>query len=173
MSNSGYQAATPIVDPDLSILNVYKYKISDSSASTSSWVTKEVILQEEIDARGLRVYLSAYRPAGTFVDVYARLVYLTDAEVQSDWIKLVNSNEDMYSNQSNTSDYREFQYDLTELSNASKDYSSFQLKFEIRHATTSEINTLDLKDPLNSALPLSTAENIFAHIYDYRAIALT
>lgn len=173
MSNSGYQAATPIVDPDLSILNVYKYKISDSSASTSSWVTKEVILQEEIDARGLRVYLSAYRPAGTFVDVYARLVYLTDAEVQSDWIKLVNSNEDMYSNQSNTSDYREFQYDLTELSDASKDYSSFQLKFEIRHATTSEINTLDLKDPLNSALPLSTAENIFAHIYDYRAIALT
>ena len=162
MTNSGYQSATPIVDPDLSILNAYKYKISDSSASTSSWVTREVTLQEQLDANGLRVYLSAYRPAGTYVDVYARFVYPTDIEVQSDWIKLVNSNEDMYSNATNTLDYREYQYDLSSETN---EFSSFQLKFELRHATTSEINTLDLN--------VTPAENVFPHIFDYRAIALT
>ena len=31
MTNNGYQSSTPIVDPALSILNAYKYKISDSS----------------------------------------------------------------------------------------------------------------------------------------------
>ena len=162
MTNNGYQSATPIVDPDLSMLNAYKYKISDSGTSTSSWVTREVILQEQLDANGLRVYLSGYRPAGTYIDVYARFVYPTDIEVQSNWIKLANSNEDMYSNPSNTLDYREYQYDLSSETN---EFSSFQLKFELRHATTSEINTLDLN--------VSPAENLFPHIFDYRAIALT
>lgn len=162
MTNNGYQSATPIVDPALSILNAYKYKISDSSSATSSWVTREVTLQEQLDANGLRVYLSGFRPAGTFIDVYARFVYPTDIEVQSDWIKLVNSDEDMYSNPSNTLDYRQFQYDLSDESN---EYSSFQLKFELRHATSSEINTNDLN--------VTPAEHLFPHIYDYRAIALT
>ena len=162
MTNNGYQSATPIVDPDLSLLNAYKYKISDSGTSTSSWVTREVTLQEQLDANGLRVYLSGYRPAGTYIDVYARFVYPTDIEVQSNWIKLANSSEDMYSNPSNTLDYREYQYDLSSETN---EFSSFQLKFELRHATTSEINTLDLN--------VSPAENLFPHIFDYRAIALT
>jgi hypothetical protein len=229
MANNGYQSATPIVDPALSMLNVYRYKISDSGTLTSSWVTRKVVLQEQFDAKGLRVYLSAYRPAGTFVDVYARFVYPTDAEVQSNWIKLVNSSEDMYSNTSNTLDYREFQYDLSSEAN---DYSSFQLKFEMRHANTTEINDLDLVSAFpsvtrsktagsfvigttyritslgnttqaqwntaagtsgvtyavgdtftavgvgagngtaNSSI-ISPAENLFPHIYDYRAIALT
>ena len=162
MTNNGYQSSTPIVDPALSILNAYKYKISASSVATSSWVSKEITLQEQLDATGLRVYLSGFRPAGAYIDVYARFVYPTDIETQSDWIKLVNSDEDMYSNLSNTLDYREFQYDLADETN---DYSSFQLKFEMRHATSSEINDKDLN--------VTPAEHIFPHIYDYRAIALT
>ena len=162
MSNKGYQSATPIVDPDLSMLNVYKYKISDSSASTSSWVTRKVVLQEQLDATGLRVYLSAFRPAGTYVDVYARFTYPEDIETTSAWIKLVNSNEGMFSNATNTRDYREFQYDLSDETN---DYSTFQLKFELRHATSGELNANDL-----TVVP---GENVFPHISDYRAIALT
>ena len=156
MTNNGYQSATPIVDPDLSMLNAYKYKISDSGTSTSSWVTREVTLQEQLDANGLRVYLSGYRPAGTYVDVYARFVYPTDIEVQSNWIKLANSNEDMYSNPSNTLDYREYQYDLSSETN---EFSSFQLKFELRHATTTEINALDLVSAFPSVTRSTTAGN--------------
>lgn len=170
MSNGGYQSATPIVDPDLSILNVYKYKISDASNATSSWVTKEVTLQEQLDANGLKVLLSAYRPAGTFVDVYARFIYPQNIETQSAWIKLATDDGDMYSNPSNTLDYRQFEYNL---SNETNDYSSFQLKFELRHATTDEINVLNLEDPDNPGSPLTPGENLFPHVYDYRAIALT
>ena len=169
MTNNGFQSATPIVDPDLSILNAYRYKISDSSASTSSWVTREVVLQEQLDATGLRVYLSAYRPAGTYVDVYARFIYPEDVEKRSAWVKLVNSNEDMYSNVTNTQDYREFQYDLSSETN---DYSTFQLKFELRHATNAEIVANDLDSILGAGQSVP-GENIFPHVYDYRAIALT
>jgi hypothetical protein len=169
MTNNGFQSATPIVDADLSILNVYKYNISDNSSATSSWVTREVVLQEQLDATGMRVYLSAYRPAGTYVDVYARFVYPTDVEVKSDWIKLVNSSEDMYSNQSNTLDYREFQYDLSSETN---EFSTFQLRFEMRHATSNEINNSNDAGTTND-INVSPAENIFPHIFDYRAIALT
>ena len=75
----------------------------------------------------------------------------------------------MYSNVTNTQDYREFQYDLSSETN---DYSTFQLKFELRHATNAEIVANDLDSILGSGQSVP-GENIFPHVYDYRAIALT
>jgi hypothetical protein len=144
------------------MLNVYKYNIANTAALSSAWVTKEVVLAEQLDASGLKVLLSAFRPAGTFVDVYARFVYPTNVEVKSAWTLLANSNLDLYSNPSNTKDYREFEYTLPSETN---EYSTFQLKIVLRHATTAEINATDI-----TVVP---AANLFPHIFDYRAIALT
>ena len=164
MTNNGFTSASPIVDADLSILNVYKYQITSTASTTSNWVSKEVTLQEQLDANGMKVYLSAYRPAGTFIDAYVRFTYPTNVEVQSAWILLDNQNPDMYSNAANTKDYRQFEYALDEdtYTNA---YSSFQMKFVMRHATNAEIEA--------KSLVVSPALNLFPHIYDYRAIALT
>ena len=164
MNNGGYKAATPIVDADLSILNVYKYQITSTTSTTSKWITKEIVLQEQLDANGMKVYLSAYRPAGTFVDVYVRLTYPTNVEVQSDWIMLDNLNPDMYSNSANTKDYRQFEYTLDETAYPNS-YSSFQLKIVMRHATLQELDS--------KSLTVVPAVNLFPHVYDYRAIALT
>ena len=70
----------------------------------------------------------------------------------------------MYSSPVNTKDYREFEYNLTEAS-PPLEYSTFQLKYVLRHATSAELNASDL-----TVVP---AINIFPHLYDYRAIALT
>jgi len=164
MSNNGYKTATPIVDADLSILNAYKYHITNTATTSSNWVSREIVLQEQLDASGLKVFVSAYRPAGTFVDTYVRFTYPTNVEVQSDWILLDNADPEMYSNASNTKDYRLFEYNLNETT-YSDDFSSFQMKFVMRHATSSEIVASDLV--------VTPAVNIFPHIYDYRAIALT
>jgi hypothetical protein len=164
MTNNGFTSASPIVDADLSILNVYKYQITAAESTTSKWISKEVILQEQLDANGMKVFLSAYRPAGTFVDVYVRFTYPTNVEVQSGWIQLDNQNPDMYSNAANTKDYRQFEYTLDEVENTNE-YSSFQMKFVMRHATNAEIEA--------KSLVVSPAVNLFPHIYDYRAIALT
>ena len=169
MTNNGFVAATPILDSELSMLNVYKYNITDTEDTTSKWISKEVTLADNLDAIGLKVFLSAYRPAGTFIDVYARFVYPTDAENQSDWTQLTNNSEAVYCNLLNTRDYREFEYDLPTETN---EYSSFQIKIVLRHVTTNELNTFQLygADGVN---PITPGANIFPHVYDYRAIALT
>ena len=112
--------------------------------------------------------MSAYRPAGTFIDVYARFIYPQNIEQVSDWIKLNSDSAELYSNTSNTRDYREFEYNLDE-DTYTTEYRSFQLKFVLRHGVIGTGNELDTPE-LESIVP---DLNLFPHIYDYRAIALT
>ena len=168
MDNNSFSASTPIVDKSLSEINAYQYKITDNLSTTSSWVVKEVVLKEGLEADGLRVLLSGYRPPGTFIDVYTRFVYPENIESKSDWIKLDIADNDLYSNTSNTKDYRDFQYNLDETTYPDS-YRSFQLKFVLRHGTTgtsSELTTAELSS-------ITPDINLFPHIFDYRAIALT
>ena len=168
MSNNSYSASTPIIDKSLSEINAYQYRITDTLSTTSSWIAKEVVLKEGLEADGLRVILSAYRPPGTFVDVYARFVYPENIETKSDWIKLAIADNDLYSNTSNTKDYRDFEYNLDETVYPDN-YRTFQIKFVLRHGTTGTSGELDTAE-LSSITP---DINLFPHIFDYRAIALT
>jgi hypothetical protein len=169
MANNSYSSATPIVDKALSEINAYQYHITNSASSTSSWITKEVVLKEGLEADGIKVLLAAYRPAGTFVEAYARFVYPENIETKSAWIELDNANPDLYSNTSNTKDYRQFEYNLADSLERPNNFRSFQLKFVIRHGVTGAGNELDTPE-LGT---LSPDINLFAHIFDYRAIALT
>ena len=162
LENQGFSTTSPILDSDISILNVYQYYINDDVDKSSKYVSKEVILQEDMEAIGLKVYLSAYRPPGTMIDVYSRFVYSTDTDNVSDWIKLENENSDLYSNIANTMDYREFVYNLTD---ETKEYNSFQMKIVMRHPTTSEKE--------NQNITSTNSVSLFPHLYDFRAIALT
>lgn len=161
MNNNGYTKSTPLVDHDLSILHAYSYDIDDTDES-SSYVAKEVILQDDMAAAGLKVLLSAYRPIGTMIDVYARFKYITNQEQKSDWVLLENNSLNLYSNPADVYDYRDFVYDLDE-DTYTTEFISFQIKIVLRHATTAELGNVDL-------VP---TKNIFPHLNDYRAIALT
>ena len=168
MANNSFSAASPIIDKKLSEVNAYQYHITNTLATTSSWVAKEVVLKEGLEADGLRVLLAGYRPPGTFIDVYARFVYPENIETKSDFIKLTPANPELYSNTSNTKDYREFEYDLDEVTYPDN-YRSFQIKIVLRHGTTGAGNELDTPE-LNAIVP---DINLFPHVFDYRAIALT
>jgi hypothetical protein len=161
LENSGYTRTTPIVDHDLSMIHGYTYMITDQSTS-SSYVAKEVFLQDDMSAQGFKVLLSAYRPIGTVIDVYARFRFITNMEAKSDWILLDNSSSSLFSNTFDVYDYRDFSYDLDEDTYATE-FTSFQIKIVLRHATTQELGNLDV----------TPSENVFPHINDYRAIALT
>lgn len=167
MTNNGFDSTTPILDETLSIIQAYEYKIDtdvDDTTKSSYYVSKEIVLSRDMSAVGLKVLLAAYRPIGTSVDVYARFVYATNAEEKTDWIQLQNANPQLFSNVSDVNDYRQFEYDLDE-ETYTNEYLSFQIKIVMRHMTTSEL------DALNSSV--SVDRNLFAHVYDYRAIALT
>lgn len=161
MDNNGVTTSSPILDRELSMLNVYTYNMENDDTS-STLITKSIKLQDEMDAVGLKVFLSAYRPVGTFVDVYARFVYENNIEEVSDWTIMTNSSPRLYSSSGNVTDYREFEYDLP---NEGAEFSQFQIKVVMRHATSAEL----LADNLN----VVPDEGVFPHLYDYRAIALT
>jgi len=176
---------TPILDAELASLNAYQYFISDQEASTSNYISKEVILDPDLPATGIRVLLSAFRPIGTYIDIYARFTYADDPDspklatidthyeggvdgdynLTSDWKKLENANEDVFSSTNNQKDYRDYQYDLDE-SRVTEDYSTFQIRIVLRHATTAELDNPQMSE-------VTPDINIFPTIYDYKAIAVT
>lgn len=167
MNNNAFTTTSPIVDDDLSRVNVYQYQISDLVDSSSAYVSKKVILQESVDAVGLKVLLGAYRPPGTMIDVFGRFTYPSNAEADSDWVQLdvTTRGETLYSNASNIRDYRDFEYNLDE-ETYTDEFSSFQVKIVMRHATSDELETQGLTG-------ITPDVNLFAHVFDYRAIALT
>ena len=153
LDNNGYEAVTPQLDAELSILNAYEYFINDADTLTSSYVSREVLLEEDFEASGLKVLLSAFRPNGTDVDVYARFTYLNNVDEKSAWVQLTNQDPDLYSNSSETQDYRDYEYDLTEAETPVA-FNTFQIKIVLKH-----------EEP-------GSGVNLFPHLNDYRAIAL-
>ncbi len=179
--NSSISTVTPMMDVDMAELNAYQYKITTVEATTSNWVTKEVILNDLLPAKGLKVKLSAYRPPGTFVDVYGRFVYPNNSEGDksatadsvgnnnsTEWKKLVNANPDLYSNTSNTRDYKEFEYDLDETVHTD-DFTTFQIRVVMRLGATGLGNELDTPQLRNLVPDIHLAPTI----YDLTAVAVT
>lgn len=164
MSNNGYSSTTPTVDDDLSIINAYVYKITDDSATSSVYVSKEVVLQEGMAAQGLRVLIGAYRPAGVMIEAYARFTYKTDIENMSSWIALDAGSPELYSSATNIRDYKEFDFDLDE-DTYNQEFASFQVKFVIRHMTENEVYDANVN--------VTPDVHTFGHVNDIRAIALT
>ena len=168
LANNGFSAVSPVVDAELSSINAYQYKITANDDTTSTWVSKEVILKDDLPAEGLRVNLSAYRPAGTMIDVYSRYVRRENSDVKTDWIQLDLSNPDEYSTKGRLNDYRDFEYNLDE-SQVTQSYNTFQVKIVMRHNTTGaggELNNPELEGVVPDI-------NLFPHIFSYTAIAVS
>ena len=165
LNNGDFEAVTPIIDSELSSINAYEYKITSDENNTSAWVTKEVILKDELPAEGLKVKLSAYKPAGTEIDVYARFVRQDNSEIATAWEELVLSNPKEFSISGNIYDYRDYEYDLTESAVPPK-YNTFQLKILFRHSNLAELQPSELRD-------ITPDVNLFPHLYNITAIALT
>lgn len=149
LDNNGNKYASPIVDDDISLLQAYKYYISNDENTTSKYVSREVTLNSDLYAEGLKVFAACHRPPGTDVKVYARFKYKDDVENLSDWQLMVNKDDTMRSNSESIEDYREFEFEIPE--EDEKEFIAFQIKF------------------------VMLADNIgqTPSLFDYRAIAVT
>ena len=173
MQNNGFTSVTPILDEEMSMLNAYQYQITNNPETSSQYISKEVVLQPDMDAVGLKVLLSAYRPAGTMVDVYARFTYEFNPDEPTDWLQLTNASPDLYSNTNNIRDYREFEYNFDETTTGHGEFTAFQVRIVLRHMDVDDINAAGLLSFLDVNGQFNPEVNLFPHIYDYRAIALT
>ena len=167
LSNSANSTSTPLVDIEISKLIAYQYKITDSSATTAKYISKNVELAVDLDAEDIHVIVTGYKPFGTDIKVYIRPQNAFDSDnfESIDWVELeLFEGVGVYSSTSNINDYREYKYRvaeadkdgngaLTYTSNAG-DFSGFR-RFAIR---------IDMLSPNVYNAPT---------LRDYRAIALT
>lgn len=151
--------ATPIVDVETAFVFASRYYIDDSSNPISKYISKTVTLAEGFDAEDFRLYITGYRPVGTDLKPFIRLLNAADPQnIDSNpWIPLdLKEGIGMYTSSTNTNDFREYVYEITNTagSNYGKTngvayytnstgrytgYKSFQIKIEM---TSSKIGVV-------------------------------
>lgn len=83
----------------------------------SKYISKMVSLSEGNDAEDINVYLTAYKPVGTNLIVFAKILNSSDNEIfeDKDWSMLRQvSDSTLYSDSNNQDDYKEYQYTFTQ-----------------------------------------------------------
>jgi hypothetical protein len=167
MSNGSNSTSTPVVDLDLSALLAYQFKVTDSSATSSRYISKTVELVEDLDAEDMQVTLTGHRPNGTEIKVYIKPQHAQDSAAFDtiDWIELeLFEGTNTYTSAVNTEDYREYKYRVAE---ANKDGSGV-IEYTSTEGTFSSYRKFAIKIEL-------LADNIWVvpTVKDYRGIALT
>jgi hypothetical protein len=88
---------------------------TNNGAALSKYVSRVVELGEGQDAEDLRVYLTAFRPAGTNVRVYAKLLNAEDEQTFDEkfWTEMTQSGGvNVFSDPADQRDYRELVFSL-------------------------------------------------------------
>jgi len=112
---------SPVIDTSrtngIVIENVINNTITDEHKEVGSalmrYMTKPVELADGNDAEDLKVFLTAYKPSGTNVTVYARVHNPEDAEGidEKDFTPLLQlTSSDTFSDSVDTSDFKEFEF---------------------------------------------------------------
>jgi hypothetical protein len=120
--NTAPYDSTPIIDFGGSTINVFEYLVNNDSTdeikpiggnALSKYITLPTILAENLDAEDLNVYLTAYRPAGTTIEVYGRFKNKSDPRPfeEIEWTELtLKDSSNLRSSSANVFDYRELEY---------------------------------------------------------------
>lgn len=107
IAGSGLVVKTNLINS--SAINEHK----NNGLAKSKSVSKVVTLSDGNEAEDINVYLTAYRPLGTNLIVYAKVLDSADAEKfeDKDWSILQQvGGEGLYSDARNQNDYKEYQY---------------------------------------------------------------
>lgn len=89
--------------------------LNQPNKNSSRYISKSVVLAENQDAEDVRTYLTAYRPAGTNLKVYARLQHREDPDPfnNKSWTPLTElSSPALLSSSININDWVELEYGL-------------------------------------------------------------
>lgn len=116
----------PMIDHALSNVTIYEnivnndssFEIGQDGVAESKYISKKVELAAGFDAEDIKVWLTAYRPPKTDVEVYVKFQNGTDGGSFDDadevvWTKLERKTEsDAYSSTADRFDYREYEFGL-------------------------------------------------------------
>jgi hypothetical protein len=179
---------SPTIDHEISSINAYEYfinPISDTLLESekyeygdakSKYISKTVQLADGFDAEDLRVWLTAYRPTGSDITVFARFKADSDPTAIENiiWTKLdVEGKTNFTSSVANRDDFKEFEYYLgsTVKGNGLGAYVDGNGTFTYKSEDGVLYNNykfFDIKIVLNAS-----GQHRIPRIKDMRAIALT
>lgn len=98
-----------IVNPANNIFN----ENTKLGTNRNKYISKTITLANGLDSEDLVVYLSAYKPLGTYINVYGKFLGASDPETfdSKDWTLLTQiTSNTLYSDSVNLSDVKEYQF---------------------------------------------------------------
>jgi len=119
--SSAFADTSPVIDINPSSIIVSKFNINNDSSNEntrygnaqSKYVSKRLILNDGLDAEDIKVYVRAFRPAGTDVEVYAKILNTSDGESfeSKTWSQLqLTTSSSLFSSSLNDNDIKEYEY---------------------------------------------------------------
>lgn len=124
---SGSQYTSPVLDLNPSNLLYYRNEINNDSTgeqgpqgnATCKYVSKIINLKDGLEAEDLKVYITAYKPVGTEIEIYARILNSLDYQNIDDktWAKLELVGDNTYSDSVNRDDKIEYEYQFAAVPN--------------------------------------------------------
>lgn len=121
-SNSGF--VSPVIDIPTSSVIAYRNMITSqyygentkSGLAINKYISKTVTLAPGLDSEDLVVYLDAYRPRGSIINVYGKFLSASDPDTfdSKDWTLLLMDDVSaaQYSDSTNLSDVKEFKFSV-------------------------------------------------------------
>lgn len=193
LSNTPY--TSPVVDFDISGLMFTRYIIGnaldDSQNDTldiserhalgyakARFISKDIQLSSELAAEDLKLYLTAYKPSGTDLRVYAKFKSDSDNRAMRDveWTRLnLVQDSESFSSKTNRYDYREYRYELPTTSKAANEgvwINNDTIQY-IVNAGDGDVLYQDFSMFTLKIVMLSNTHNLVPRLKDIRAIAVT
>ncbi len=167
LANESNATSTPLVDIETASLIAYQYNITNTSSTTSKFISKTIELAEDIDAEDFQVYLTAYKPRLSDIKVYVKVQNSYDSAsfASLDWIELqLTRGKNVFSSTANMNDFREFRYKVAD---ADKNADG-QIEYVSTAGTFATYRKFAVKIEL-----LSPNIHSVPMVSDYRGIALT
>jgi len=139
----------------------------------SRYVSKEITLAESQDAEDLRVWLSAWRPVGSDIEVYGKFLNGEDYDSIDDkvWTKLtMDSGSLIYGSASNSGDIREYEFTIP--SAAPVTYAAYTNPDIMQYTNSTGSVFIGYKSFMIKVVFLSSSKALVPHVHDIRAICL-
>lgn len=120
--NTDKSDTTPVLDINPCSIVVQKYNINNDSTNentrygnaSTKYISKRLQLAEGLDAEDIKVYLKAYRPVGTDIEVYAKILNSSDKESfdDKDWslLRMITPSTLYSSSLGGDGDLREYEF---------------------------------------------------------------
>lgn len=185
--NTLARETSPLVDHKLSNVLLYEHIINNDSSgersvdgdAVSKYISRKVELADGLDAEDIRVFLTAYRPPGTDVEVWVKFQSASDSNVFEDcrcvaWTKLRKKDEsNVFSSGANRFDFREIEYVLSDQPQEQGGGAWLEDELTFTYIDPDGAVYNNYKFFAVKIVFLSTSHNVIPRVRDMRAIAVS